>query len=143
MKTAILLSAILFITFSISAQKVNSSDVPLEVRTTLAEMYPGAPNVTWEFVNGKYVAGFKETGVETSVFFLPAGSYLQTETKILVTSLPAGVNSYASKNFPGNEISTAKRIIDADGTFRFKAKIGNSNYLFDADGIYISKATDK
>ena len=142
MKTAILLSAIIFISFNINAQKINSSDVPLEVRTAFTAMYPNESNVKWELENGKYEAEFKATGVVTSVLFLPSGSYLQTETEIPVSSLPPGVNSYAAKNFPGKTISEATRIIDANGTISYEAEIGKSDYLFDTDGAYISKSTD-
>ncbi len=142
MKKSILVLSLLALTLSINAQKLKESDVPSAVKSKFSQMYPGAKDVIWEIEDKNYEAEFKESGTETSVMYNGSGTYLQTETEISVSSLPAGVSEYTAKNLPGSKINEASKITDANGTISYEAEIGSSDYLFDSSGKFLSKSTD-
>lgn len=142
MKTIIVIFSIAVLILSANAQKLKESDVPAPVKTKFTSMYPNVTGAKWEMENSKYEAEFKENSVETSVLFEAGGTYVQTEVEIPISSLPAGVNSYASKNLPGKKIAEATQITSADGSVSYEAEIGGPDYLFDANGNFIRKDTD-
>jgi hypothetical protein len=124
------------------SQNIKESDVPQAVKTKFSAMYPDVSNTKWEMENGKYEAEFKENNTETSVIFEANGMYVQTETEISVSTLPAGVNDYVSKNLPGKKINEASQITLTDGTVVYEAEIGKEDYLFDSGGNYLRKDSD-
>lgn len=139
----IIISFILFVlTYTISAQKLKESNVPEAVKTAFTAMYPDANHIKWSMEDKKYEAEFKQYGVESSVLFETSGAYYQTETEIPKSSLPEAVREYVSKNLAGKKIKEAAKITDAKGTITYEAEVGGSDYLFDANGVFISKSTD-
>jgi|SRR4030095_5212621 len=139
MKTIIVIFIIAVFAISTNAQKLKESDVPAPVKSKFSSMYPGVTKAKWELENSKYEAEFKENSVETSVLFDAAGTYMQTEVEIPVSSLPAGVSTYVSKNLPGKKITEATQITGADGTVSYEAEIGKHDYIFDANGSFLKK----
>jgi len=87
---------LLIITYSIFAmgmagcsQKIN---VPAAVTKAFNSRYPGATNVKWGKENAKeFEAEFKLNGDNVSANFGADGSWVETETVIKVTDLPAAV----------------------------------------------------
>jgi|SRR4030095_9887163 Putative beta-lactamase-inhibitor-like, PepSY-like len=142
MKQIIIFLGICAITISTNAQHLKSSDVPSAVKDKFASMYPNVTSAKWEKENGKYEAEFKERGVETSILFEANGTYTQTEVEIPVSSLPVGVKDYVSKNLRDSKINEASKITSANGTVTYEAEIGKSDYIFDANGNFLSKETD-
>ncbi|MCI0449615.1 MAG: PepSY-like domain-containing protein [Chlorobi bacterium] len=142
MKTIIFVITIFAFALNANAQKLVSNDVPDAVKTKFASMYPNVSNHQWEKEHGKYEAEFKENNVETSVLFEPSGMYVQTEVEIPVSSLPGGVNDYASKNLAGKKITEAVQITNADGMVTYEAEIGGPDYLFDSNGNFIKMESD-
>ena len=142
MKKTVILIGILALIVGVNAQDLREADVPAAVKTKFVSMYPNVTKVKWEMENLKYEAEFKENNVETSVLFEAAGTHVQTEVEIPVSSLPAGVNSYAAKNLAGKKISEAVQITNADGTVSYEAEIGGPDYLFDANGNFLKSETD-
>lgn len=142
MKSMIIILFALITGISINSQDLKESDVPSAVKTSFTSMYPQATGVKWEKENGKYEAEFREKGTETSVLFESSGTYVQTEVEIPVSSLPAGINEYVTKNLSGKKITEACQITNADGTVKYEAEIGKHDYVFDSNGKFLNKETD-
>lgn len=142
-KKLVLILIIVFAGLNIYSQDVKESDVPAAVKTKFAAMYPNVTGAKWEMENGKYEAEFKENNVETSVLFEAIGKYIQTEVEIPVSSLPGGVNDYVTKNLAGKKINEACQITSSDGTVTYEAEIGKDDYLFDSNGNFLKKDSDK
>ncbi len=141
-KKIILFLFVLISVMNIYSQNIKVSDVPSAVRTKFASMYPNVEKAKWEIENSKYEAEFRENNVETSALFESNGTYVQTEIEIPVSSLPAGVNEYVSKNLNGKKITEACQITNADGNLTYEVEIGKDDYLFDSNGNFLKKDSD-
>jgi len=138
------------------AQDVKEADVPAPVKEAFAKKYPGL-KAEWEKEDANYEAEFEgkrmsvnmETGkgrkeeVEGTVLISPDGTILETEEEISVTSLPAGVVDYVSKNFGGKKVKEAFKITDSAGKVTYEAEVGKDEYLFDANGGFLKKMEEK
>ena len=142
MRNLICIISILALTLNVNAQKLVDSEVPRAVKTKFTSMYPNITSANWEMENGKYEAGFKQSGTETSVLFEANGAHVQTEIEIPVSGLPSAIIEYAAKNLGGQKIREAAEITSADGTVSYEAEIGKTDYLFDANGKLIRKSAD-
>lgn len=117
-------------------EKVN---VPEAVKTKFNSIYPNAGTTDWEMEDGKYEATFKVENTETSVLLSAEGNVLQTETEMDITLLPQSIKDYVSTQLAGKEISSAAKIVDANGKISFEAEVDKTDYLFDENGQYASK----
>ncbi len=124
------------------AQQLKESDIPVAVKTKFTSIYTDAKNIKWEKEDGKYEAEFKQNKTEIAVLLDTAGSLVQTETAIDVSTLPQGVLDYVSKNLSGKNIKEAAKIVDAGGTVTYEAEVQGTDYLFDANGNFIKIETD-
>jgi hypothetical protein len=91
----------------------------------------------------EYEAGFKLNGEEISANFNNTGKWLETETEIKVSALPAPVQSALSQDFAGFKINEASKIESLENGDCFEAEIekGEETFdvLFSADGKVLSK----
>jgi len=62
-----------------------------------------------------------------------------TETKVEISSLPAGIMEYIAKNIPGGKISEVSKIVDAKGLISYEAEVNKTDYVFTANGQFLSK----
>ncbi|MFM2225476.1 MAG: hypothetical protein RJA07_1678 [Bacteroidota bacterium] len=139
MKKIKILIALLFTSQFLFAGKISEYEVPKEVKTKFAEMFPNQYVSKWEFEYGNYEAEFSINKVETSALFSPAGQWLQTETAIKIDVLPISVIEYISKNLAGKKIKEAAKTIDAKGNITYEAEVGGEDYIFDAKGNFLRK----
>jgi hypothetical protein len=142
MKKAIVILCSIILAFSSNAQKLKETDVPTEVKTKFATIYPDVKSVKWEKEDGKFEAEFEQNKIEIAVLFEANGTYVQAEVRISISSLPKGVNEYVSKNHAGKKIEEASKITDAKGSVTYEAEVGNSDYLFDANGNFLRKDSE-
>ena len=143
MKNLIIATAIAAIGVSCNDQKTKEADVPAEVKTKFESMYPSAKVEKWEEEDGKYEAEFKKDNIINSVVFEANGTYVQSESEIEISALPAGVNEYVTANLSGKKIEEATKITHDDGTIAYETEIGDNDYLFDAKGGFISKEQEE
>ena len=106
-------------------------------------MFPSAKVEKWEEEDGKYEAEFKKDNIINSVVFEANGTYVQSESEIEISALPAGVNEYVTANLSGKKIEEATKITHDDGTIAYETEIGDNDYLFDAKGGFISKEQEE
>jgi hypothetical protein len=137
MKKITLLSALLFAFQFLLAEKISEYNLPNDVKTIFAKMFPNQYSVKWELENGNYEAEFLLNKIETSALYSPAGQWLQTETEIKVDVLPMAVIEYVSKNLAGKKIKEASKIIDAKGNLFYEAEVNGNDYIFDTKGNFL------
>jgi hypothetical protein len=140
-KTALMMVAVM-ITSLTFAQKMQEKDVPAAVKTKFTTMFPNTKVEKWEKEGGKFEAEFESNKIETSVIFEANGTYVQTEVEIPVSSLPTAINEYVKANLSGKKIAEATKITNANSIITYETEIDDTDYLFDANGKFISKEVD-
>ena len=135
MKNNILLILISMLSFSRAyAQK----DIPQAAITSLKQKFPNAEKVCWDKEkNGDIEAEFKLNGKEMSVTYSAKGEWLETETGIILSDLPAPVIA-AFRNEHGTakikelaKIESAKPIVYE---IEFKSGLKTKEVMYDAQG---------
>lgn len=84
--------------------------VPEAVKNAFTAKYPDATNVKWGKENAKeYEAEFKLNNNSVSANFGMDGSWVETESVIPVTDLPAAVTNAINTKYPGASITLAEK----------------------------------
>ena len=121
--------------FSARAQK----SPPQTVVTAFSQKFPGVKDVDWsKEKNGEWEAEFEQGDVEISANFNADGTWLETETELKPTDLPAPVQTALK----GKKVKEAARIQRADGTTVYEAEVKHKDLIFDAAGNLLSEVKD-
>ena len=87
-----------------------SIKVPAAVKTAFSAKYPTATNVKWGMENAKeYEAEFKLNKNAVSANFKLDGSWVETESVIPASELPAAVKAAVNAKYPGASITRAEK----------------------------------
>src|SRR5258705_11534459 len=98
-----------FATMSCS-QKINEKNLPGPVKTAFNTKFPGATAVKWGKENAKeYEAEFKLNNNSVSANFGLDVSWVETESVIPDSSLPAAVSAAIRAKYPGASITLAEK----------------------------------
>ncbi len=127
MKKIMLLS--LFVLVSCAA--AFSANPPEAVLSAFAQKFPNAQDVDWsKEKNGEWEAEFELPGSndEISAVFSSDGRWLETETEIAFSALPAPVRTALQ----GKKVKEAARIEKADGSTVYEAEVRRKELIFDA-----------
>ncbi len=144
MKTLFALLFLFVFSFSSFSQE---STVPVNVKNSFSQKYPGIKEVKWEKEGkDKFEAGFTQNGIKTSVVLDEEGEIEETETQIQLNELPSGVLSYVKTNYKDFIISETAKIVKANNEELFEAEITKGNkkqdLLFDKSGNPVQKKSD-
>ena len=140
-KSSLLTIIITSLAVAVWAQKINALRVPEKVKTSFTKEYPGVAG-KWEKEAGKYEVNFKKNGHTMSMTIEPNGSIVETETDILISELPAPAATYIKGHYPGKQIKEASRIINADRSVNYEARVNGKDLIFDTNGKFIKEAKD-
>lgn len=140
-KLIFLLILTITVTF-MNAQKVHQKEIPVPVQKGFHKQFPNVKDIKWEKENENYEAGFKANGTETSVVINPSGSILETETEIKNTSLSVSIKDYIVKNYPGQKIKEAAKIINDKGVVIYEAEVNGKDLIFDNTGKFLREKKD-
>jgi len=114
------------------AQKISVDKVPTAVTSAFKAKFPNATKTSWEMENAnEYEASFKLNGKEVSANFDNTGKWLETETEIKVSALPAAVKAALSKDFAGFKIEEASKIESAKDGNCYEAELEKGEETFD------------
>ncbi len=119
-------------------QKMDESKVPAPVKESFTRQFPGvAPK--WEKEDGKYEAGFKQSGHEMSALFEANGTMTESEMEIAASELPAMVKEYIKTHYNNAAIKEAAKITSVSGKMEYEAAIKSKDILFDSNGNFIKE----
>ncbi len=143
MKNNIIFLTFLVCTSFVSAQRISEKELPNAVKEAFAKKFPGTKVEHWQKENVNYEAEFDFEKAEMSASFDEKGNCLETETEIKISELPPAVKTYLDKNMPGKKIKEASKISDAAGKITYEAEVGHIDFIFDAQGSYLSQEDNK
>jgi hypothetical protein len=138
MKKLILATAFLGI-FAATAFALGNNDAPAAVKSKFASLYPKVTKVKWDKEDTNWEAGFELDKVEMSCLFDATGNLLATESEIDISSLPRAAIEYMSKNYAGEKIKEAAKIVDSKNITTYEAEIKDGDIIFDATGKFLNK----
>lgn len=126
------------------AQKISADKVPPAVTSAFKAKFSGVTKVSWELEKtNEYEASFKLNGSEMSANFDNSGKWLETETEIKVSALPAAVSATLKKDFANFKISEASKIesVTNGNCYEVEIEKGEETFdvLFTSEGKLISK----
>ena len=85
--------------------------VPAAVKNAFQSKYPDATDVKWGKENSKeFEAEFKLGNTSVSANFKTDGSWVETETVVPITDLPAAVSTAITTKNPGAVITLAEKL---------------------------------
>lgn len=142
MKPIVITLSALLLTLGVQAQDLKEKGIPSVVKEAFHHNYPTATDSEWEKEGNNYEVEFKNSGTEMSAAYSADGKLISSETEISPSQLPEAARNYMSEHFPGQKISEACKITAADGTVTYEAEVQKSDYLFDANGVFLSKESE-
>lgn len=119
------------------AQKV----VPVEVKEAFTKSFPGITVKKWDKEDGNYEANFTKDGKSMSATFDAKGEWLETETDIAISELPAAVSDYVKDHYKGAVIKQAAKLRTSKGDM-YEAEVKGKDLLFDMNGKFIKEEDD-
>ena len=141
MKKFILSSALLGL-FATSAFAFGGDDAPEAVKASFTKLYPSVTKVKWGKEDAYYEAEFEMNKTEMSCLFDATGNLLETETEIAITALPKSASDYVAKNYAGQKIKEASKIVDAKKVTTYEAEVKEGDLIFDDKGTFIKKVVE-
>lgn len=146
--------SILLITLSFQAwSQKNAAKIPANVLDAFGKMYPHVKAAEWKAEEGNYEAEFKapnmnkkeggKAEVMRTVVMNAQGTLVQEEEEMEITDLPAVITDYVKNELAGKKITEASRITLNTGDMNYEVELGKTDYLFNADGKFLSKEEDK
>lgn len=144
MKNTILLLMATIFAQIVSAQKIKNDEVPAAVSAAFKAKFPEAKNTKWEKEKMDiYEAEFKMNGVEKSANFDKNGVWIETETEIKKSELPANAASKISSEYPGFKIEVVCQVQSSKHGDCYEVEIekGETSWeiIITADGKILDK----
>ena len=138
----LILSSVLLGLFAVSAFALGGDDIPPAVKANFTKLYPSVTKVKWGKEEANFEVEFEMNKTEMSCLFDDAGNLLETETEIAITALPKSVSDYVAKNYAGQKIKEASKIIDSKKTTTYEAEVKEGDLIFDDKGNFIKKVVE-
>jgi len=136
MKNTLTLALAMIFFSAANAQKLAENNVPDLVKSSFKKQFPNVKKVVWEKEKANYEAEFELNETEQSAVFNEKGGLIETEVEIEINQLPANINTYIQKNYVGQKIKEAAKIIDANGKVSYEAEIKGMDLIFDEQGLF-------
>jgi hypothetical protein len=125
MKSLLSLACFIFSFATIGcSQKITEKDLPAPVKTAFNNKFPGATDIKWEKENKKELeANFKMNNANVSANFGVDGTWVETETTIPSSELPAAVTNAVNKKYPGAVYGITEKIEKPGATILYEVNI--------------------
>ena len=125
MKSLLSLACFIFLFTTIAcSQKITEKDIPAPVKTAFNNKFPGATDIKWEKENKKELeANFKMNNADVSANFGLDGTWMETETTILSSELPAAVTNAVNTKYPGAVYGRTEKIQKLGGKILYEVNI--------------------
>jgi len=131
----------ILVLFFLFSQAAIAGTPPQAVKDAFNQKFPNAQNVKWGKENkNEWEAEFTNVGTKTSVNFSNDGQWIETETEIAVSELPAAVTAAIKKDHNGCSITEADRIERPTGILYeadIKSGMKKKEVHYSAEGIAV------
>ena len=84
---------------------------------TFLQMYPGVLVTEWELDLGLYKADFLKDGKPAEAWFKPDGTWVKTETDLLLSELPQAVKDYIGEHYVAYRVDDVEWVETPDGSY--------------------------
>ena len=122
------------------AEEADEVEPPEAVEQTFQAEHPTATGVAWTKEEGGYEASFTESGMAQSVVYAASGAAGAVETEIPVADLPAAVTAALARDYAGQTVSEAARIVE-NGQTTYESEITvdgtMQDLIFHEDGTLV------
>jgi Putative beta-lactamase-inhibitor-like, PepSY-like len=106
------------------SQKVNEKDIPDAVKNAFKNKFPDASGLKWEKENkNELEANFKMNNTDVSANFKLDGNWVETETTIPASELPAAVTNAVNRKYPGGVYGRTEKIEKPDAKILYEVNI--------------------
>ncbi len=142
---AIVLASVGLLSFACTSESNKALEIPREVTAAFLQKYPSAESVEWEMEEGDYEAEFKVGQLKMSANFTKIGKWLESETEIKVSDLPAAVVASITTNFPGTKVTEAEKLDLPDSSITYEVKLKGDQDIeavFSASGELLKKTVE-
>ena len=142
---AIVLASLGLLSFACTSQSTKALEIPQAVSAAFLQKYPSAESVEWEMEEGDYEAEFKVGQLKMSANFTKTGRWLESETEIKVSDLPAEVVASITTNFPGAKVTEAEKLDLPDSSITYEVKLKGDQDIeavFSASGELLKKTIE-
>lgn len=133
----LLVAAAMFSTISCMAQ-----NVPASVKDAFAKTFPNTTVKKWDKEDGGYEANFIKDGKTMSATFDANGKWMETETDIKISELPASATAYIKTNYKDATIKEAAIISNPNTKKMYEAEVKGKDILFDESGKFLKEQED-
>ncbi|MDZ4758576.1 MAG: PepSY-like domain-containing protein [Bacteroidota bacterium] len=125
-------------------EKEPTVNIPVVVESAFKAKFPNATKAKWEMENKtKFEVNFNLSNEEVSANFDSAGTWLETETEIEASALPAAAQATINADFANFKINEASKIERVKSGTCYEAEIEKGEETFDVllttDGKVLSK----
>jgi hypothetical protein len=125
-----------------SAISCMAQNIPAEVTAAFKKSFPNTTVKKWDKEDGNYEANFNKDGKTMSATFDAKGNWVETETDIKVSDLPASVAGYVKTNYKGATIKEAAIMSNPQSEKMYEAEVKGKDLLFDENGKFLKQEED-
>ncbi len=133
-------------TAGVSAQDLNSNDVPSDLRTTFEQAYPKATDVEWEMEGDNYKVEFEINREDHEIWYPADENTAKTEKEISENDLPQAVVSAISSTYAGYKIDSIE-MTEENGSATYEVEMekgwnDEKQVVFNAEGKVLNERED-
>jgi len=144
-----IISAFLFLTMSAlgavaqdkGTVKIDTTQVPVVVKTTFNSTFPNSSNVEWKKKNSNYAVSFTMNDIAHHAKLDSTGKIIMRGKVIPISELPAAVTTAVQKDYPDYKISKVFAVMENDIT-SYKIsfdRMGDQKVVYDANGTRLKE----
>jgi len=145
MRNTILMIALCSIGTQLTAQKIDTKEVPPAVKAGLTKSM-NVKDAKWDKEDNNYEANFKKDGKEMSAVFDASGALLETEVEITKAELPTAAQALLKKEYADFKLEEVAKTTAKDKvTYEAEVEKGEQTWelIFDAKGNLLKKEQEK
>lgn len=120
----------------------NAQQIPDAVKNAFNKNFPNTSVKKWDKEDGNYEANFSKDNKTMSATFNAKGNWMETETDIKISELPASVVDYVKSNYKDATIKEAAIISNPASKKIFEAEVKGKDLLFDENGKFLKEEKD-
>ncbi|MBJ7882840.1 PepSY-like domain-containing protein [Gelidibacter salicanalis] len=146
MKNLKIAALLMFATATISAQDLNTNDVPAKVQSTFTAAHNNATDVEWEKKGDHFKVEFEINKMDHDIWYDAEGKVVKSKMEISESELPAALISAVKNAYADYKIDSVE-VLEMNGAKTYVVEIEKGwlkerKLIIDASGKVISDLED-